>query len=89
MKIQLNRDLPATYIKTQEKIVCGSSYMDLVEINSCPSFLVEMLIDLNAPNDCAAISQKYRERAYQEACDIDVLLNSGRVLDFAKKRKLF
>ncbi len=24
-----------TYIKTQEKIVCGSSYMDLVEINSC------------------------------------------------------
>ncbi len=29
-------------------------------------FLVEMLTDLNAPNDCAAISQKYRERAYQE-----------------------
>ncbi|WP_375634710.1 MULTISPECIES: ThiF family adenylyltransferase [unclassified Bartonella] len=48
--------------------------MDLVEINSCPSFLVEMLIDLNTPNDCAAISQKYRERAYQEAYDIDVLL---------------
>lgn len=38
--------------------------MDLVEINSCPSFLVEMLIDLNALNDCTAISQKYRERAY-------------------------
>ncbi|CDO48245.1 hypothetical protein BM1374166_00556 [Bartonella tribocorum] len=37
--------------------------MDLVEINSCPSFLGEMLTDLNASNDCAAISQKYRERA--------------------------
>ncbi len=48
-----------------------------------------MLIDLNTPNDCTAISQKYRERAYQEAYDIDVLLNSGHVLDFAKKRKLF
>ncbi|WP_196794028.1 hypothetical protein [Bartonella sp. DB5-6] len=63
-----------TYIKTQEKIVCVSSYMDLVEINGCPSFLVEMLIDLNVPNECTAISQKYRERAYQEAYDIDVLL---------------
>ncbi|WP_273787868.1 MULTISPECIES: hypothetical protein [Bartonella] len=48
-----------------------------------------MLTDLNAPNDCAAISQKYRERAYQEACDIDVLLNSGRVLDFAKNASFF
>ncbi|WP_273723049.1 hypothetical protein [Bartonella sp. AU18XJBT] len=44
---------------------------------------------MNAPNDCAAISQKYRERAYQEAYDIDVLLNSGRVLDFAKKTQAF
>ncbi len=54
MKIQLNRALPVTYVKTQEKIVCGSSYMDLVEINSCPSFLGEMLTDLNASNDCAS-----------------------------------
>ncbi len=48
-----------------------------------------MLTDLNTSNDCAAISQKYRERAYQEACDIDVLLNSGRVLDFAKNASFF
>lgn len=60
MKIQLNRALPMAYIKTQEKIVCGSSYMDFVEIDSCPSFLGEMLTDLNTPNDCAAMSQKYR-----------------------------
>ncbi len=49
-----------TYIH-RKKIVCGSTYMDLVEINSCLSFLVEMLVDLNAQNDCAAIRQKYRE----------------------------
>ncbi len=65
MKIQLNRALPMTYIKTQEKIVCGSSYMDLVEINSCPLFSGEMLIDLNAPNDCSAISETGRQSNWE------------------------
>ncbi len=40
-----------SYIKTQEKIVCGLSYMDFIKIDSCPSFLGEMLTDLNVPND--------------------------------------
>lgn len=60
MKIQLNKALPMTYIKIQEKIVCGSFYMDFIEMNSGLSFLGEMLTDLNAPNNCVAISQKYR-----------------------------